>query len=156
MESNIRYKGHINITSGIIFFRKSEIPRDVTLLERTSSEVLWCWLFIFDLHCVVVVSSFVDVLHFVAVSFHFLLDVIPLNVPWTIAGVFTPHFILSAQPITEWFATLSFFDHSILPRALRPWMGIFYPHAFSTLRSFTNILTCVYKVFFLGARSSSL
>ena len=39
MESNIRYKGHINITSGIIFFRKSEIPRDVTLLERTSSEV---------------------------------------------------------------------------------------------------------------------
>ena len=31
-----------------------------------------------------------------------------LTLPWTIAGFFTPHFILSAQPMAEWFATLSF------------------------------------------------
>ena len=31
-----------------------------------------------------------------------------LTLPWTIARVFTPHFIISAQPIAEWFATLSF------------------------------------------------
>ena len=65
---------------------------------------------------------------------------------------FYTHFILSAQPIAEWFATLSFFDHSILPRALRPWVGTFYPQAFFTLRSFTDILTCVYQCF---PRSSS-
>ena len=34
-----------------------------------------------------------------------------------------------------------------LPRALRFWVGIFYPQAFFTLRSFTDILTCVYQGF---------
>ena len=34
-----------------------------------------------------------------------------------------------------------------LPRALRFWVGVFYPQAFFTLRSFTNIFdsTCVYQ-----------
>ena len=60
---------------------------------------------------------------------HIFFSTLSLTLPWTIAGVFTPHFTLSAQPIAEWFATLSFFDHSVifLPRALRPWMGIFLP-----------------------------
>ena len=34
-----------------------------------------------------------------------------------------------------------------LPRALRPWVAIFYPQAFLTLCSFTDILTCVYQGF---------
>ena len=34
-----------------------------------------------------------------------------------------------------------------LPRVLRPWVGIFYPQAFFTLHSFTNILTYVYQRF---------
>ena len=70
-----------------------------------------------------------------------------LTLPWTIAGVFTPHFILPAQPIAEWFATLSFSTIPFLPRAVRSWVGIFYHNAFFTLRSLTNILTCVYQGF---------
>ena len=55
---------------------------------------------------------------------------------------FETHFVLSAQPIAEWFATLSFFDHSIifLPRALQFWVGIFYPLAFFILCSFLTFL----------------
>ena len=41
-------------------------------------------------------------------SFTFCFSTSSLTLPWTIAGVFTPHFIFSAQPIAEWFATLSF------------------------------------------------
>ena len=40
---------------------------------------------------------------------------------------------------------LSFLFH--LPRVLQFWVGIFYPPAFFTLHSFTNILTCVYQGF---------
>ena len=43
------------------------------------------------------------------------------------------------------------FDHSFLPQALRSWVGIFYPQAFFTLHSFTNILTCAYQGF-LGSQ----
>ena len=66
---------------------------------------------------------------------------------------FYTHFILSAQPITEWFAThrkvmsFSTIPSTFLPQALRSWAGIFYPQAFFTLRSFTDILTCVYQGF---------
>ena len=60
-----------------------------------------------------------------------------LTLPWPIAR-FLDHFELSAQPITEWFVTLSFFNHSLifLPQALQFWVGIFYPQAFFTLHSF--------------------
>ena len=117
MKNNIRYKGNTTSTSVIIFLKKSKTPSDVTLLGRNSSEVFVL---------LVVVSSFVDVLHF-AVVLLISFSTSPLTLPWTIAGGFSPHFILSAQPIAEWFATLSFFDHSILPRALRLWVGIFFP-----------------------------
>ena len=63
---------------------------------------------------------------------------------------FYTHFILSAEPIAEWSrAILSFFDHSVifLPRALQSWVDTFYPQVFFTLRSFTNILNCVYQGF---------
>ena len=42
------------------------------------------------------------------------------------------------------FSTIPFI---FLPRALRPWVGIFYLQALCTLRSFTDILTCVYQGF---------
>ena len=78
---------------------------------------------------------------------HIFFSTSSLTLLWTIVGVFTPHFILSAQPITEWFAILSFFNFSFLPRALRFWVGIFYLQSFFILRSFTDILTCVYQGF---------
>ena len=42
---------------------------------------------------------------------------------------FYAHFILSAQPIAEWFTTILLINHSVifLPRALRPWVDIFLP-----------------------------
>ena len=55
---------------------------------------------------------------------------------------FNTHFILSAQLIAEWFATLSFsplwsFSSQLaLPQVLRFWAGVFYPQAFFTLDSF--------------------
>ena len=117
---------------------------------------LWCCCSSFHF---VVVSSFVDVLHFVVVLHsHFLFDVIPHPFLWLSPGFYT-HFILSAQPIAEWFATLSFFDHSIifLLRALWFWVGIFYPQAFFTLRSFPTFLAQpAFIKAFLGASSSAL
>ena len=49
------------------------------------------------------------------------------------------------------------FNHSVifLPRALRFWVGVFYPQVFFTLRSFTGILPAFIKAS-LGADSSSL
>ena len=79
--------------------------------------------------------------------FPFFFSTSSVTFPWTIAGIFTPHFILSVQPIAGWFATLSFFYNSILPPALWPWVGILCLQAVFTLRSFTDILTCVYQGF---------
>ena len=62
-----------------------------------------------------------------------------LTLPWAIAGSFTPHFVLSAHPIAVWFAItfiLTFLGFSFLPRVLRFWVGIFFPHVFFTLHSF--------------------
>ena len=65
-----------------------------------------------------------------------------LTLPWAIAGVSTPHFILSAQPIAEWFATLSF---STIPlSSYRMGYGsewAFFTHRrFFTLCSFLSFL----------------
>ena len=50
------------------------------------------------------------------------------------------HFILSAQLIAEWFATLSVKLFGLLRHALSWvlwfWAGVFYPQSFFTLRSF--------------------
>ena len=56
---------------------------------------------------------------------------------------FYTHFILSAQPITEWFAILSF---STIPlSSFHKRYGLEW--AFFTWHSFTDILTCVYQGF---------
>ena len=71
-----------------------------------------------------------------------------LTLPWTIAGFLHPFYTFSPahrRVIRDTFI----FNHSVisLPRALRPWVGIFYPQAFFTLHSFTDILTCIYQGF---------
>ena len=92
---------------------------------------LRCW----SSFCCCCYSSFVDVLYS-----HFLFDIIARGL---LPGFWT-RFGLSAQPIAEWFVTLSFFNHSVifLPRALRFWVGIFYPQALFTLCSFPTFLSC--------------
>ena len=77
-------------------------PSNATLLWRTSKEVLvvssfcwWCFTFHFW-------SSFCCYLLIFFSWFY------SLTLPWTIAWDFTPHFTLSAQPIVERFAILSF------------------------------------------------
>ena len=70
---------------------------------------------------------------------------------------FYTHFIISAQPIAEWFAALSF---STIPlSSCREHYGFewafFYTQAFFTLCSFIEILLAFVKVY-LGAGSSSL
>ena len=97
---------------------------------------------IFDLH-------FVAVLHLLKFFVQIFFRRHPLPFRELLPGFYT-HFTLLAQPIAEWFIRDTFiFNHSVisLPRALRPWVGIFYPQAFFTLHSFTDILTCIYQGF---------
>ena len=94
-------------------------------------------------------SSFVDVFHFVVVSsftFHLLFGIIPhpsVDYRW----VFTA--ILYFQPSPS-LSVLRYFSFSVifLPRALPVLSGHFSPTGiFFTLRSFTDILTCIYQGF---------
>ena len=116
----------------------------VLCLREPPARFLWCcysfFIFILFLYLHFILLLLLFFIHiFFSTSF--------LTLPWTIVGHFTPHFILSAQPITEWFATLSFFDHSVIFSSRVSWVGTFYPQAFFTLRSFTDILTCIYQDF---------
>ena len=92
---------------------------------------------------VVVVHSFVDifVLHFV----------VAFCLPWTIAGFLHPFYTFSPthRRMIQVTFILTFLRSSftVLLRVLWNWVGIFYPQAFFTLRSFTDILTCVYQGF---------
>ena len=63
-------------------------------------------------------------------------------------GFYTPFYTFSPDHRRVIHNTF-IFDHSVifLPRALQPWVGNFYPQAFFTLCSFTDILTCVYQGF---------
>ena len=79
---------------------------------------------------------------------HIFFSTSSLTLPWTIARFLDPFCTFSPahrRVICDTFI----FNHSVifLPRALRFWVGIFYPQAFFTLRSFTDILTCVYQGF---------
>ena len=105
------------------------------MLGRTSGRFLWCWLSFHFWSSFCYCSSFVNVLHS-----HFLFDIITFR---GLSPGFYTHLILSVQPIAEWFATLSFsaiLFVIFLPRALWFWVGIFYPQAFFTLRSFPTFL----------------
>ena len=105
--------------------------------------------FIFDLH-------FVVVLHLLMFFIHICSSTSFLTLPWTIAGFLHPFYTFSpahCRVIRDTFI----FNHSVifLPRALQFWVGVFYPQAFFTLCSFTDILPAFVKAS-LGAGSSSL
>ena len=96
--------------------------------------------FIFDLH-------FVVVLHFVSR----LIYRVTSTPPWLLRPVKAS---TSSELYPDYF-WLPFLFH--LPRALRFWVGIFYPQAFFTLRSFPTFLAQpAFIKASLGASSSSL
>ena len=94
-------------------------------------------------------SSFYCCLSFVVfLHSHFLFDVIPHPSVGYHRVFYTPFYTFS--PVHRRVLRDTFiFNNSVtfLPRALWPWVGIFYPQAFFTLRFFTDILTCVYQGF---------
>ena len=101
------------------------------LLQRTSGG--FCDV---DLHFVVVI------LHLLKFFIHIPFSTSSLTLLWTIVKFLDP-FCTFSPALAEWFATLSFFDHSIIlsPQVLRFWVSIFYPQAFFTLRSFPTFFT---------------
>ena len=116
------------------------------LLGRTS--VGFCDV---DLHFVVVV-----ILHLLMFFIHIFFSTSSLTLPWTIARFLDPFCTFSPahrRVIRDTFI----FNHSVifLPRALRFWVGIFYPQTFFTLCSFPTFLahsrhfgtTCFYQDF---------
>ena len=109
--------------------------------------------FIFHLH-------FADVLHWSMFFIHICLSTSCLTHPWTIVEFLHPFYTFSPAHRSV-IRNTSIFNHSVifllralrflggaiifLPWALRFWEGIFYPQAFFTLRSFTDILTRIYQ-----------
>ena len=95
--------------------------------------------FNFDLHLVVVfhLSMFFIYICFSTSSF---------TPPWTITGFLHPFYTFSPAH-RRVICNTFIFNHSVifLPRALRFWVGIFYPQAFFTLCSFTDILLVFIK-----------
>ena len=123
MRNNIRYNGNTNNTSVIVFFnRKSKITSHGTLLRRTSEEVFLVVVlhFILSFHFW---SSFCCCSEFIAFRRH----------PSPFRGLspsFYTHFILLAQPIAEWFATLSFWTFPISSYCERYGSeGVFFTHS---------------------------
>ena len=94
-------------------------------------------------------SSFVDVSSFVdGLHSHLLFDIISHPSVDYRRGFYTPFYTFSPAHCRVICDTFIFnFSVIFLPRALRFWVGIFYPQAFFTLRSFTDILTCIYQGF---------
>ena len=113
---------------------------------------LWCWLLLLFIHfcsSFCCCSSFIFILHFVAVLHSLLFNVIS-HPSVDYRRVFTP--ILYFQPSSSQsdlrhFHFQPFQDLlvTVLPRALQFWVGIFYPRAFFTLGSFTDILPAFIK-----------
>ena len=111
MKNSSRYKGNTNNTSVTIFFNpKSKTPSDGTLLGRTPEEVFVVLHFI-SFHFCILISFLIFILllfficRFSSFTFAFRHHTSPFR---GLSPSFYTHFILSAQLITEWFATLSF------------------------------------------------
>ena len=84
---------------------------------------------------------FVVVLHLSMFFIHIFFSTSSLTLPWTIARFLDPFCTFSPahrRVICDTFI----FNHSVifLPRALRFWVGIFYPQVFFTLHSFPTFL----------------
>ena len=93
---------------------------------------LWCR---FSL-CCCCYSSFVDFF------IHIFFSTSSLTLPWTVARFLDP-FCTFSPAMAERFATLSFFNHSVifLPRVLRFWVGIFSPKGAFYLTLLPDIFT---------------
>ena len=109
-----------------------------------------------DLHFVVVI------LHLLMFFIHIFFSTSSLTLPWTIARFLDPFCTFS--PAHRRVTCNNFILQSLrylLTRALRFWVGIFYPQAFFTSRSFLTFLThsrhfgttCFYQGF-TGSRQS--
>ena len=74
-----------------------------------------------------------------------------LTLPWTIAKFLNPFYTFSPahrRVIRDTFIlTFPRSSFTVLPRALRFWVGILYPQAFFTLCCFTDILPALIKGF---------
>ena len=133
----MNYINYINYISFIIMvtsnhFLKSKFKNYQRwhLLGRTSGG--FCDV---DLHFVVVI------LHLSMFFIHIFFSTSSLTLPWTIARFLDPFCTFSPahrRVICDTFI----FNHSVifLPRARRFWVGIFYPQAFFTSRSFPTFL----------------
>ena len=138
MKSNIRCKGNTNSTSVIIFLIESQkLPAMVLCLGKPPGRLLLLLFFISFLYL-----HFIFDLHSFAFRHH------PSPFRELSPGFYT-HFILSAHCRVIHGTFIFNFSGIFLPRALRFWVGVFYPQAFFTLRSFTDIFdsTCIYQGF---------
>ena len=81
-------------------------------------------------------------------SFTFCFLTSSLTLPWTIARFLDPFYTFGPSH-RRVIRNTFIFNHSVifLTRALRFWVGVFYPQAFFILRSFTDIFdsTCIYQ-----------
>ena len=127
---------------------KLKIPSESTLLGRTFEEVFIIFIssihFIFGLHFFVI--SFLILILLSFIDGNVLFDIIP-HLPVDFSQAFTPILYFYLSPICDLRYFYLNFCGIFLPRVLRFWVGVFYPQAFFTLRSFTNIFdsTCVYQ-----------
>ena len=89
--------------------------------------------------------------------FSLLFDVIPHPSVDYRQGFYTPFYTFSSAHCRVICDTFICSTILFLPRALRPWVGIFYPQAFYTLGSFpTSLAQPAFIKASLGAGSSSL
>ena len=89
--------------------------------------------------------------------FSLLFDIIPLPYMDYCRGFYTPFYTFSPAHCRVIRDTFVCSTIPLLPRALRPWVGIFYPQAFFTLRFFPKFLAQpAFIKASLGVNSSSL
>ena len=151
MKNNIRYKGNTNNTSVIIFLNRKvkNSQRWYFAWENLRGGFCCCCCsFIFVLHFVVVLHSFLFfiLLLLFFISFPGCFAMSPALHPG-FSGPWRPPPALSSTLATFGCFTFASFSVTVLPPALQFWVGVFYPQAFFTLRSFTDISgsTCVYQ-----------
>ena len=115
-----------------VYNQKSKTFNDCTCLGEPPGgfcDVSCHFIFVSSFCCC---SSFVNVLHS-----HFLFGIIPHPSVDYRRGCYTPFYTFSPAHCRVIHDTF-IFNHSVifLPRALRFWVGIFYPQVFFTLHSF--------------------
>ena len=131
------YEGNTNNTYVIIFVKTKNSERCYFAWENLQ----WGICDVVVLHLLML---FILLLFFI----HIFFPTSSLTLPWNIAGFLHPLYTFSAahrRVICDTFI----FNHCVIffPRALRPWVGTFLPKGVFTLRSFTDILICVYQGF---------